>query len=203
MKGYYPSTNAGAVVWLTNYKAQIAIQGAILGMTAAQITNQQNFAQNLIDAIHDIEAKKAALAASVQNFRSAQTHFLAPLKIEIARYKTSATYTPAIGQLLGVISTHHTIDTATYKCKFTVEHFGGFVRIKFIKAGVEGVNIYRRRKGQTEWKFLARDTQSPYDNHIVLQTLGQPEHWEYQLFGVIEDQEIGLASDIVEVLYGG
>jgi hypothetical protein len=48
MKGYYPSTNAGAVVWLTNYKAQIAIQGAILGMTAAQITNQQNFAQNLI-----------------------------------------------------------------------------------------------------------------------------------------------------------
>jgi hypothetical protein len=36
-----------------------------------------------------------------------------------------------------------------------------------------------------------------------LQTPGQPEHWEYQLFGVIDDAEIGLASDIVEVVYGG
>jgi hypothetical protein len=30
----------------------------------------------------------------------------------------------------------------------------------------------------------------------------QPEHWEYKAFGVINDDEIGQASDIVEVVFG-
>lgn len=202
-QGYFPSTNAGAVVWLTNYKEQIAILGPVLGLTAAEVTVQQNAVQKLIDAINDIEAKKMALASSVQGYKTAQNTYLSPLRTEIARFKTSAAYTPAIGQSLGVVSTSTGVDEATYKCKFTAEHFGGFIRIKFVKAGVDGVNIYHRQKGQIEWKFLARDTKSPYDDHITLQTPGQPEHWEYQLFGVIDDQEIGLASDIVEVVYGG
>lgn len=202
-QGYYPSTNAGAIVWLTNYKTQIAVQGPIVGLTAAQVTAAQTSVQKIIDGINDIEAKKQALAGSVGAFKTIETNFLLPLKTEIARYKTSATYTPAIGQILGVVGTTTGVDTANYKCKFTAEHFGGFIRIKFVKAGVDGVNIYHRQKGQIDWKFLARDTKSPYDNHITLQTPGQPEHWEYQLFGVIDDAEIGLASDIVEVVYGG
>lgn len=202
-QGYFPSTNAGTLVWLTNYKTQIAVQEALLGLTAAQITAQVTYVQKLIDPINDIEARKVALASAVQSYKTAQDSFLTPLKTEIARFKTSATYTPAIGQILGVVSTSTGVDTSTYKCKYTAEHFGGFIRIKFVKAGVDGVNIYHRQKGQIEWKFLARDTKSPYDDHITLQTPGQPEHWEYQLFGVINDQEIGLASDIVEVVYGG
>ena len=202
-QAYYPASNAGAILWLNNYKTQIATQGPIVGLTAAQITQQLTYIQKLIDGINDIQAKKDALSSSVANFKTIETNNLLPLKTEIARFKTSATFTPAIGQILGVIGTVSNIDTANYKCKFTAEHFGGFIRIKFVKAGVDGVNIYHRQKGQLEWKFLARDTKSPYDDHITLQTPGQPEHWEYQLFGVIDDEEIGLASDIVEVVYGG
>jgi hypothetical protein len=202
-QAYYPASNAAALVWLTNYKSQIAIQGALAGLTAAQIATELTYIQRLMDGINDIQTKKDALASSVANFKTIETNNLVPLKTEIARYKTSATYTPAIGQLLGVIGTNTDIDVTTYKCKFTADMFGGFIRIKFVKAGVDGVNIYHRQKGQIEWKFLARDTKSPYDDHIVIQTPGQPEHWEYQLFGVIDDQEIGLASDIVEVVYGG
>jgi hypothetical protein len=36
-----------------------------------------------------------------------------------------------------------------------------------------------------------------------LQTPAQPEHWEYQPFGVLDDLEIDLASDNLEVVYGG
>ena len=202
-QAYYPASNAAALVWLNNYKTQIAVQGPLVGLTAAQVSAEQASVQKIIDGIIDIEAKKQAYSASVGAFKTIETNFLAPLKTEIARYKTSATYTPAIGQILGVIGTATSVDSANYKCKFTAEHFGGFIRIKFVKAGVDGVNIYHRQKGQIEWKFLARDTKSPYDDHITLQTPGQPEHWEYQLFGVIDDEEIGLASDIVEVVYGG
>lgn len=77
------------------------------------------------------------------------------------------------------------------------------MRIKFSKSSTDGVNLYHRRKGQAEWSFLARDTKSPYDDHIVLSIANQPEHWEYRAYGVIDDEEIGLASDIVEVVFGG
>lgn len=200
---YYPASNAGAILWLNNYKNQIATQGPIAGLTAAQIAQQISYVQKLMDGIHDIQSKKDALSSAVASFKTIEINNLLPLKKEIVRFKTSVTFTPALGQILGVMGTASNMDTASYKCKFSATHFGGFIRIKFVKAGIDGVNIYHRKKGQIEWKFLARDTKSPYDDHITLQTPGLPEHWEYQLFGVIDDDEIGLASDIVEVVYGG
>ena len=77
------------------------------------------------------------------------------------------------------------------------------VRIKFKKLGVDGINLYHRKKGTTSWLFLARATKNPFDDQIVLATAGQPEHWEYRAFGVIDDAEIGQPSDIVEMVYGG
>ena len=94
-------------------------------------------------------------------------------------------------------------DKASYKAILTAEMFAGFVRLKFKKAGTDGVNIYHRKKRDATWHFLARDTKSPYDDHIVLVTPGQPEHWEYRAYGVIDDSEIGQPSDIVEVVFGG
>ena len=139
----------------TNYKTQIATQGPIVGLTAAQITQQLTYIQKLIDGINDIQAKKDALSSSVANFKTIETNNLLPLKTEIARFKTSATFTPAIGQILGVIGTVSNIDTANYKCKFTAEHFGGFIRIKFVKAGVDGVNIHHMNQTAFEQALIA------------------------------------------------
>ena len=122
--------------------------------------------------------------------------------VEIARHKLANGYTQAIGEELGVIGTHLDFDPTTYKAKITAEIFAGFVRIKFIKKGTDGINLYHRKKGEATWIFLARDTKSPYDDHITLETPNQPEHWEYRAFGIIDDAEIGLPSDIVEVVIG-
>jgi hypothetical protein len=43
-----------------------------------------------------------------------------------------------------------------------VRKFGGAVGIDFNLANSEGVNIYSRRDGDTDFKFLARDTVPPY-----------------------------------------
>jgi hypothetical protein len=94
-------------------------------------------------------------------------------------------------------------DSENYKASITASIVAGCVRIKFVKNGVDGINIYNRPKGTAVWKFLARDTKSPYDDHIELATAGQPEHWEYRAFGVIDDAEIGQPSDIVEIVFGG
>jgi hypothetical protein len=200
---FFPNREADASIWLTNFKNQIPTQGLLVGQTAAQNTTDVNYCQRMIDGIADVATKTAALTAAVKAKDTAFATNLPLLRADIARMKTNSAYTPAIGGVLGIIGTKTEFDTQNYKCKFTAEPFGGFIRIKFLKAGVDGVNIYHRQKGQLTWNFLARDTKSPYDDHIVLQAPSNPEHWEYQLFGVIDDAQIGLASDIIEVVYGG
>ena len=80
---------------------------------------------------------------------------------------------------------------------------GGEIRLDFKKRGVDGMHVYCRRKGQTSWTFLALDTSSPYiDGHPLAQA-GVPEVREYMLRGVINNEEIGLDSDIMSITWAG
>ena len=60
------------------------------------------------------------------------------------------------------------------KADITGEVFSGYVRIKFKKGKTNGINLYSRIKGQTVWKFVSRDTNSPYDDHTPLAVSGTP-----------------------------
>lgn len=68
---------------------------------------------------------------------------------------------------------------------------------------MDGLKFYWRLKGQTVWKPLSFDTNSPYDDYTPPVTPGVPEAREYQGFGVIADVQIGQPSDIVSVTFGG
>src|ERR1017187_2805830 len=87
--------------------------------------------------------------------------------------------------------------------KFSGEHparrDGGAVGIEFNLANSEGVNIYSRRDGDGDFKFLARDTVPPYVDNRPLLAAGKPELREYKAVYVVSDAEIGLFSDEVVV----
>lgn len=200
---YLPRKDSELLSWLNNYKTKITVHATTLGVSAALLTQEKAWCDAMIAAINLIETKKQELKGAVTAKDAARQTQVGALQLEIARHKLVSGYTQAIGEELGVISMHSDFDTATYKAKITVEIFGGFVRIKFVKKGADGINLYHRKKGEATWLFLARDTKSPYDDHITLATENQPEHWEYRAFGVLDDAEIGLPSDIVEVVFGG
>jgi hypothetical protein len=77
------------------------------------------------------------------------------------------------------------------------------VRIKFTKKGFTAVKIFVRLKGQTQWKYLATDTNSPYDDHSPLAETTKPEEREYMAIGLVKDEEVGQGSDVVGAVYGG
>src|ERR1019366_2266549 len=118
----------------------------------------------------------------------------------IRRMKTHDGYTDAIGQDLDIIGSDTALpDKPTIKAKATMND----VEISFTKKGLDGVNVYGRLKGVATWTFLARDTNSPYNDSRSLATAGVPETREYMCIGVISDAEVGQASDIVTVVFGG
>ncbi len=200
---YIPSNDGALMLWAQNYKTNIATAGVTLGLTPTEITTEQTLCEDLILGITQVQAAKAAAASAVKQKEDLIQTAGGALRTNIGRHKKATTYTATIGESLKIIGGAYSVDITNYKAKISVEKFAAFVRIKFTKQGADGINLYHRKKGEAPWKFLARDTKSPYDDHIVLALGNQPEHWEYRAFGVINDDEIGQASDIVEVVYGG
>jgi hypothetical protein len=200
---YIPHSESEQAIWAVNFKTNLVTQGAALGLTAAQITALGNSATNIVTAINNGETKKRALSEALAQKETVKDNEFKVIRENVAKIKTNAGYTPAIGKSLGIIGTATSFDSENYKASITASIVAGCVRIKFVKNGADGINIYNRPKGTAVWKFLARDTKSPYDDHIELATAGQPEHWEYRAFGVIDDAEIGQPSDIVEIVFGG
>jgi hypothetical protein len=203
MKDYFPKSSAQQIPWLTNFKTKIAIHGTTLGLTKEEIATYQGYCDNTVEKINAVEAKKSELKAAVKSKNESLQSKPESLRTKIAHFKTATGYVKSIGEELGVVSTTTVMDKSSYKAAITAQLFAGFVRIKFVKSGVDGVNIYRRRKGDTAWKFLARNSKSPYDDHIILTNVGQPEHFEYRAYGIVSDNEIGIASDIVDIVFGG
>lgn len=200
---YLPSQDGALLTWLENFKTKIALRGAVVGLTPAQITDLQTKCDAMKSAIQLVITKQEEYKSAIAGKELAKQTQLGAIRTAIANLKTHAAYTAAIGTELGVVATTSDFDPATFKADIKAEIFGGFVRIKFKKGKTDGINLYHRRKGSADWAFLARDTRSPYDDHIVLETPNQPEHWEYIAYGVLDDAQIGLPSDIVEVVFGG
>jgi hypothetical protein len=203
MADFIPAKDTALINWSNNYKTKIATHGPTLGLTAAQITAQQNRCTNVINAIQQVELKKNDWQSSVEAKETAKTTEIGALRTDIAAMKTTAAMTPAIAADLSIVGTPDTFDPTTFKTQLTVEVVAGSVRIKFVKSKTDGVNIYARLKGQSAWTFLARDTASPYVDTRPLAAPGVAEVREYMAFGVIDDAQIGQQSDIVSVTFGG
>lgn len=117
--------------------------------------------------------------------------------------KANPNMTDATAADLKLVGTGSAFNPDTFKTKITATVMGDHVRLTFVKGETDGVNFYLRKQGETVWKFLSRDTNSPYNDHTPLTTPGVPEVREYQAYGVLNDVQIGLASDIVTVTFGG
>lgn len=200
---YIPHSEPQAVLWLGTFKTNLPVHGAALGLTPAQITGLSASVDSIISEVSNVATKKTALSEAFAAKEATKTNELKAIRETVAKIKTNPGYTTAIGESLGIIGTATTFDAENYKSNISASIAAGCVRIKFTKNGVDGINLYNRKKGTAVWKFLARDTKSPYDDHIELETPGQPEHWEYRAYGVIDDAEIGQPSDIVEIVFGG
>lgn len=203
MPDFIPQNEGQLILWLGNFQNKLTTSyGAGLGYTPAQLTAISNACNALVSALNVVEAAKKALNNAVGAKDEVKLSQLGFLRTEIRKIKTKDAYTVAIGKDLGIIGTNGELDEENVKPKFSGEAFPGYVRLKFSKNGLDGVNIYSRVKGQVNWNFLSRDTNSPYDDHKPLAN-GNPETREYMCIGVMEDTEVGQQSDIVTVVFGG
>lgn len=110
--------------------------------------------------------------------------------------KVSLDYTEEIGREFDIIGAEDPFDPDTFKPVLELKKKDHGVEISFNKSQTDGVNIYRKMQGETDFTFLSRDTNSPYiDNKDIV----SPIKIEYYAMAVIDDEEIGLESDTAKI----
>lgn len=118
--------------------------------------------------------------------------------------KNNTGYDPGMGAVLQIQMAGNKKDPATIKPSLEAESHHGFVRITGSKDYAELYNLYMRIVSTPAWILIGtRRKKFPFDDQTPLKTPGVFEEREYYARGVIDDEEIGLPSDIVSVTHAG
>lgn len=199
---FFPAYDNELLAWAINYKNTIVVYAATLGISPDEIADEIADCEALIEAIKNINTIKAQLHAAKENRDTIIATRGSHLRAKISQHKTSLSYTTAIGEALKIVQHKSAIDFSNYKANLRAEIYAGHIRIRFFKKGVDGINLYCRKKESDNWALVSRITNSPFDHLFAMEDSHQVAHLEYRAYGVVKDKEVGIASDIVEIIYG-
>jgi hypothetical protein len=200
MSDFIPRSDDSLNTWLASFKKAVATYAATLGISADDVTVYQNQCDALIAAILAEDDIKKQLKTVTQTKNDLRSDTLSNLRTLAARIKTEKTYTTAIGNALGIITTDTPIDWSTAKPALTTKLTGGQVIIAFKRGHSNGIKLYSKRGTETAFTFLALDTHSPYHDTRENIVIGTPETRQYYAFYIdSSDVQVGLQSDVVSI----
>lgn len=200
---FIPQKTGDKSAWCANYKTKIGTLGVNVGLSADEITGQQNSAQNIIDANNKVQQKKSELGEAVSSKKAAEQTDWQLIRNMANRIKTSTGYTEAIGRELGIVGSGIMLDYSTLRPTIKPTAYPGYISIAFNKQGMLGVSIYVRLKGTTGWEKIATDHTSPYADKRPLAEAGKPEIREYMAVYFDGREDVGQQSDIATIVFGG
>lgn len=203
MNDFVPSSDAELVTWATNIKGKIATEAIALGLTSDEINDVNSWCDGIIKSINLAEQSKATYDSVAADKKVKVANAIKEARKFAKDVKRNNSYTVAIGKELGLVGKETTFIPSDYKPTLKATSFTGYVTVKFVKKGVEGVNLYCRKKGEATWQKSGFFAHSPCKDVSPLSVDGQAENREYMCIGVIKDQEVGLQSNIVSVAFAG
>ncbi len=203
MSDFVPNAEGDLKKWLTNIDTNVPKLVTELEITPARLANITGWCDALLAAMVAAEQAKIAYITAMQNKQTQSAISLTGLRGEVAKWKVADGMTDALAAELQIVGGSTPFNPETYQPQITAQAFSGYVRFKFKKLGADGIILNTRIKGTMGWKFVSRDSNSPYDDHTPLAVPGLSEVREYQAFGLLGDDQIGVPSDIVTVVFAG
>jgi hypothetical protein len=217
-KSYFPTDRAGRIDWYSNFAKEFPKAARALGFSDAEIVNAVNdskYAAHVLTAFGaEIDADPSHSANAVLSGQSSGDFVDLPTRpggppavrpgidtrrqARVERIKRHDGYSDAIGKQLRIVSPK--FDAANYKAELgRPRQTGPTVTIPFRKAGGEvfGINLYRQHKGERAPEKLGFFMRTP----AIDTAPGKAGEITYTARAVIDDKEIGQASDPVKVTF--
>lgn len=177
--------------------------GPVVGVTAGEQSTLVSLGNAALGTLsNEVTAHNQADAATADRIRQG-AQFAAYARPVIKRLKTHSSYSPVIGEKLGLIASKPQVVPSAIKPTISATVQMGLIRIRVQRNGAETAEVFTRLAGQAHWTGLGRITRATYDDLRPLAQAGVPEIREYMAIGYIGDQQVGQPSDLKVVVYAG
>ena len=201
---YIPRRRADQKNWWINLRDQIETEGPKIGLTPAEVTEAKAVATAMVAAMDETDAKDVALAGARAAERATRAVQEADIRLKVRNWKSRPTYpSSGVEGTLPLRGPESGFDPATFKPTLRVTVTGGQVKLDFVKQECDSVAVYGRLRGEMGWMKLGLDSATPYYDTRPLAQANVPETREYYVIGVIDDEEVGVPSDIASAVFGG
>ena len=201
---FIPNKRAQRYLWWKNLSDNITVEGPKFGLTGPEVTAAKAVADDMIAKMDATDAAQSALSGARESEKTATTADEAAIRAKVRNWKTLPGYAASGSEgVLKLKGTEAVFDPGSFKPALRISIEGGQIIVEFTKGGADAVVIYSRLRGTQGWTKLGVDTSSPYNDTRPLAQAGVPETREYMGRGYLDDEEIGLDSDIASIVFGG
>ena len=223
--GYLPTSDAGLVIWMNNFKSKIGTYAPITGITPAEVTSVTNDAAFFQYIVNSLEVFKQT-AHNVTQYKNLLKHAvgqqhigavpsipalgIAPTAVTegvfdrvsklVQRIKASLNYTENMGQDLGIVAPSVSIDPETLQPVLTIKLDAGRPHIKSNKSIADAIDLYVDRKTGTGFVLIARLLKLEFIDTATLSANALIAEWEYKAMYVIGNDNVGIMSSPVSIL---
>ena len=198
---YIPRRDGDLNSFEENFLAKLNFYASTLGISASDLEKTTNILEAHKSAFSIMNTKQAESKSATDGNSMKRNSAIAEIRRATRLIKGAQNYTTEIGNALGIIGPELAIKAHSDSKPLLKAKIDGMnVIIQFKKDGIDGIRLYSKRGSETEFKFLAIDTSSPYvDSREKLDT-SKPEQREYYAFYFDEDVEVGIQSDILKAI---
>jgi len=117
--------------------------------------------------------------------------------------KLHGSYTPGIGEDLGILSPETDIDLNTVKPEVKILMVTGHPLIKWPKLGLDGLEIWKDSAGGNNFRFLDFDPLPDFIDQSALPVPGQSAVWSYRFIYRHGTGQVGQWSEVFYVTVMG
>jgi hypothetical protein len=185
----------------SNFITKLPLHTTTLKLDPAEVAATTEIIGKNINAYNTMVFKKAEAKSLTAEFKVTKKAALKEIRRMSKMIKASMNYTITEGEDLQIISPKPAEPAASeMQPVLKIKVNGHVADIRYNKGRSTALNIYSKRGSETEFKFLAITTEVQYQDDRVNIEPGKPEKREYYAFFKEKDKEIGLKSDIVDVI---
>jgi len=198
---YFPKKDAELRQWCTTYRTRVATDGPALGLTPAEIADQQQWCDEIIQEIQNVYQAKLAHKSATARKEKTKKDNMRKLRRAAHGIKSKPNYGPGVGKSFGIVGGNkYQPDAQTFQPQFKVKAVGNHVRLDYTKKGIDGVEVFRKITGHEDWKSLGRDSHSPFIDTQPLKIPDVPEIRRYKIVAIVNDERFGQFSGEQEIV---
>jgi len=202
MKGdFIPKRVGNLDAFEENFLSKLDSHTAILGLDPEEVTKTKEIILGHRTSYSSMYLKKQLSLSANEEQRIKRINAIRELRRIAKKIKASKQYDKAIGDDLGIIGPETlAMIPGDMKPVLSASYNGQEVVIKYRKNRADGIKLFLRRVGETDYKQIATETSAKFIDRSLKIEADKPEQREYYAIYISDYVEVGHQSDIIKVV---